>query len=81
MEDLGHNQDFTEEPDLIYKSKLPERAIRLLRLLPGNQEDEIECELVEASLDELPHYEAISYVWGPPQEREAITCEGHRACA
>ncbi|KAJ4374297.1 hypothetical protein N0V83_003038 [Neocucurbitaria cava] len=74
-----HGQDFSTQPELIYKSKLTGRKIRLLRLLPGTSGSRIQCRLVEASLDDVPSYEAISYVWGPPQKRERIECDGQVA--
>ena len=46
------------------------RTIRLLNLLPGQDEDPVECELFTADLDSKPSYEALSYVWGHPHERE-----------
>ena len=39
------------------------RTIRLLRLLPGDFSDEIECELSSGSWD-MTCYEALSYTWG-----------------
>ncbi len=72
-------QKFSEQADQIYKSRLQGRKIRLLRLLPGDKEAKIQCRLVEASLDTVPSYEAISYVWGRPQKREPIECDGHDA--
>ncbi|KAI1206535.1 HET-domain-containing protein [Annulohypoxylon truncatum] len=38
--------------------------IRLIRLLPGHDFDEIHCELFTVSLDESNAFEALSYVWG-----------------
>ncbi|KAF2246905.1 heterokaryon incompatibility, partial [Trematosphaeria pertusa] len=32
--------------------------------------------LFEASLDEKPTFEALSYVWGDPQSRKRIRCSG-----
>ncbi|KAL8386857.1 hypothetical protein RB595_010339 [Gaeumannomyces hyphopodioides] len=41
------------------------REIRLLRVLPGREDDRIEVQLVVASLEgQSPIYEALSYVWG-----------------
>jgi hypothetical protein len=76
---LGYDQKFSRKPELIYKYQLTGSNIRLLRLLPGSLVDKIKCELVDASLEDPPDFEAISYVWGPPREREAVTCQGHRA--
>ncbi|CAO2657219.1 Nn.00g033450.m01.CDS01 [Neocucurbitaria sp. VM-36] len=74
-----NNQEFSAQPELIYKSKLTGRKIRLLRLLPGSSSATLQCRLVEANLEDVPSYEAISYVWGPPQKRERIDCDGQVA--
>jgi hypothetical protein len=37
---------------------------RLLRLLPGAQNEPLRCELFIAEIKEAPRYEALSYVWG-----------------
>ncbi|RYP18164.1 hypothetical protein DL765_004090 [Monosporascus sp. GIB2] len=58
--------------------KLPERgsAIRLMRLLPGNDLDEIRCSLETSSLD--VGYEALSYCWGKQEPLTPILCDGKR---
>lgn len=43
---------------------LQRNEIRLLRLLPGKNDDGIECELFKESLNELRSYSALSYTWG-----------------
>jgi hypothetical protein len=50
--------------------------IRLLELLPDRWTEEIRCELRIASLDEAPVYEALSYVWGNPQDTVEIRVNG-----
>ncbi|KAK3998035.1 heterokaryon incompatibility protein-domain-containing protein [Cladorrhinum sp. PSN332] len=41
------------------------KAFRLLYLLPGTRQDDIECLLVDSDLDEdADTFEALSYVWG-----------------
>jgi Heterokaryon incompatibility protein (HET) len=47
-------------------------AIRVVHLLPGQWDDEIRCELHTVSLDALPIYEALSYVWGNPKTTRTI---------
>lgn len=42
------------------------REIRLLHLLPGDWEEPLECNLQVVSLDDQPHYQGLSYVWGKP---------------
>ncbi|CZR57812.1 uncharacterized protein PAC_07701 [Phialocephala subalpina] len=43
---------------------IKKHEIRLLRLLPGNFNDNLECEFFHVSLDEAPGFEALSYTWG-----------------
>ena len=47
-------------------------STRLLELLPGPFDSEIECKLHNASLDEHPQYEAVSYCWGEPPKDKVI---------
>lgn len=52
-------------------------GFRLVRLLSGDTNDEIECELIHATLDEniLP-YEAVSYAWGTKDMSNNIKVNG-----
>jgi Heterokaryon incompatibility protein (HET) len=50
--------------------------IRLLSLLPGRWSDPISCELTLASLDNLPSYYALSYVWGDRTNLRQIRLNG-----
>jgi ankyrin repeat protein len=52
--------------------------IRLLKILPGNEDDPIRCTLSRAVLDEQPEYEALSYVWGDPKHRRKILVDGRK---
>ncbi|QIW98329.1 hypothetical protein AMS68_003847 [Peltaster fructicola] len=55
------------------------RSFRLVRLLPSADFDsEIEVELFEASLDDHPPYEALSYTWGARHGTQPIVCNGFR---
>ncbi|KAI9836141.1 MAG: hypothetical protein M1837_003450 [Sclerophora amabilis] len=51
------------------------QEIRLLRLHPGQPEDDIRCALFHAKLGALPSYEALSYHWGDPSSRTHIICD------
>lgn len=55
-----------------------EREIRLLRLSPGQFQDEIHCSLFNHSLNDCPPYEALSYVWGARGPRRQIFVGGLR---
>jgi Heterokaryon incompatibility protein (HET) len=48
--------------------------IRLLELLSGGAADEVHCRLKVVPLSASPAYEAVSYCWGDPQDRQAIKC-------
>lgn len=44
--------------------KLREHEIRILKLLPGDSESQLHCEIVVGSLEEKLTYDAVSYCWG-----------------
>jgi len=48
------------------------RQIRLLSLLPGQGSGKIQCQLSLVSLDCEPAFEALSYVWGKPNQSRSI---------
>lgn len=55
------------------------KEIRLLRLLPevdSTLKSNVRCEIIHASLDDSPLYEALSYVWGNPDVTVAISLNG-----
>ncbi|KAI0836634.1 heterokaryon incompatibility protein-domain-containing protein [Hypoxylon sp. FL0890] len=56
--------------------ELDKKQIRILCLLPGGWPDPIRCTLYTAYLDDLPHYEALSYAWGDPAIRKPIFVNG-----
>ena len=50
------------------------REIRLLKLLPGRNEEPIRCTLERCSLDDGPEYIALSYMWGE-EDGDCITLD------
>ena len=52
--------------DFEYQPLTGPSNIRLIILAGGNANQPIYCRLVEANLDMLPSYKALSYEWGPP---------------
>ena len=51
--------------------------IRIVRLLPGSKRQHLECQLIPVPLEGSPiAYDAVSYVWGEPQQKYSIICEG-----
>lgn len=51
-----------------------ERFFRLLELLPGKGGSVIQCRLKIHSINFHPSYDAISYVWGRPEDKTSILC-------
>lgn len=51
-------------------------SIRLLVLEPGQGSEQVHCRLVQASLFDLPKYEALSYVWGDASQTRNIILGG-----
>ncbi|KAH9216660.1 heterokaryon incompatibility protein-domain-containing protein, partial [Leptodontidium sp. 2 PMI_412] len=50
--------------------------IRLLCLQPRLNSNSVKCTLQKARLSLLPHYVALSYMWGPKEEQKNITLNG-----
>ena len=48
--------------------------IRLIRLKPGGFESSLQCELLTASLDQKPHFDALSYCWGSEKKSRKLLC-------
>ncbi|KAL8372593.1 hypothetical protein RB595_002099 [Gaeumannomyces hyphopodioides] len=49
----------------LYPSR--KKEIRTITILPGLANDTIRCQLQTVSLEDTPQYEALSYVWGSPE--------------
>lgn len=64
-----------ENRDKIYEALRP-REIRLLSLKPALPDENIECSLIVAGLDQPLSFDALSYVWGPETPTEEIHCNG-----
>ncbi|KAK3690275.1 heterokaryon incompatibility protein-domain-containing protein [Podospora appendiculata] len=61
-----HVRSELPHPSPYQQLKRHSREIRILCLLPGLYKDPIRGYLRTANLDDNPHYEALSYVWGDP---------------
>ncbi|USP76812.1 HET-domain-containing protein [Curvularia clavata] len=53
-----------------------DQEIRLITIKAGRGPDPVECSLDHVSLGDKPQYEALSYVWGNPNDRSQIILEG-----
>ncbi|KAK5655524.1 hypothetical protein OQA88_5455 [Cercophora sp. LCS_1] len=73
---VSGNDDFRYTPLRSAKqdghSKL--ETFRLVELLPGAASDPIQCRLSEVAIGTQQAYEAISYCWGPPEDKTNIRC-------
>ena len=63
---------------MLYPALEFEHEIRLINIIPEKNVP-IRITLFKASLNDIPErrkYSALSYVWGPPDPRKSITCNG-----
>lgn len=51
------------------------KQTRFLELLPGDYNDDIICNFQLASVDDPIQYEALSYVWGPQEDKVTIVVD------
>jgi hypothetical protein len=58
----------------VYRPLAGISSIRLVELLPGEQEDVLKCRLLESTVDGDTPYEAVSYVWGDATDATTIIC-------
>lgn len=73
----AESQNNQPERHYEYESLPDGPFIRYLILHPAAADtDPLACTLRTAHLDEIPHFEAISYVWGAPVKDQPITCNG-----
>jgi tetratricopeptide (TPR) repeat protein len=64
--------------NIIYRPlSLDSRQIRRAYITKGGRSDPLEATLLRTSLDALPSYEALSYVWGKDQSVGKLTLNGH----
>jgi hypothetical protein len=59
----------------IYKP-LGTTEIRLVKIHPGSQEDQIQCSIFNVEQEMVPAYEALSYVWGSSADPKSISLNG-----
>ena len=50
----------------------PSKQIRLLKILSGDGDSNVECKIRGFDLDQAPAYEAISYAWGSSERVRPI---------
>ena len=50
--------------------------IRLIELHPGNRQSSVVVTFKVFKLEEAPEYDTLSYVWGSPENKGLITCNG-----
>ncbi len=63
----------------LYQPLDPSRdSIRLLKVEPGSESDQIRCQLIHVTFASKPQYEALSYTWGPSNDLRTILVDSHR---
>jgi hypothetical protein len=73
---MAFQSDTSSAKQYAYTSLTREREIRLLALEPAAFDGNLSCHLMIASLDDPPPFEALSYVWGDPEPRMQVLCDG-----
>lgn len=69
--------EIMERPRSLYEPLPQGNYLRILLLHPGRFDHEISCDLISKSLEQSDdEYEAISYVWGNPDDTVDIICNG-----
>ncbi|KAN0102766.1 Heterokaryon incompatibility protein (HET) domain containing protein [Hyaloscypha variabilis] len=53
------------------------QCIRLIELHPDSRQSSVAVTFKVFKLEEAPDYDALSYVWGSPEKKGLITCNGH----
>ncbi|KAI4679975.1 uncharacterized protein J4E88_005865 [Alternaria novae-zelandiae] len=65
--------------DTIYEPLPAGEFIRVLKLQPGDNNQDIDCSLEIVDIEQSKgSYEAISYVWGDPNDTVDVQCNGQR---
>jgi hypothetical protein len=57
-------------------TELDDRSIRLLSIRKGDPGDQVHCTIQIFSLDDPPHYVALSYAWGSQRREHEIILDG-----
>jgi hypothetical protein len=72
-------ESFTGESPHQPLTQLDPLEIPLVKLYPGNFDDEVRCELEHALLDgDNFTYTAVSYAWGDPNVTDSVLLDGMR---
>ncbi|KAK4125735.1 HET-domain-containing protein [Parathielavia appendiculata] len=59
-------------------TELPKNSLRLLDIEPATHDDgPVVCTLKEVPFGSRPKYEALSYMWGPEEGKDAMILNGH----
>jgi len=67
------------QDDTIYEPLPAGEFIRVLKLQPGDNNEDIDCSLEIVDIEQFKgSYEAISYVWGNPNDTVNVQCNGQR---
>ncbi|KAF4334894.1 heterokaryon incompatibility 6 OR allele [Fusarium beomiforme] len=59
-----------------YAEQLDKESFRIFTLKPGSKSDDLLGSLQTYPLGAAPEYEALSYVWGSPDRRKSMVCNG-----
>jgi hypothetical protein len=60
------------------KLEYPSSSIRVLYIHPSSGKQPVECTMESVPLLKKPHYDALSYAWGPMIGKKSITVNGKK---
>src|SRR5205085_11675698 len=60
----------------VYRTLPSKDSIHIVMLYSDDADNEVQLSLIPAELRSCIEYEAVSYVWRPPDFAETISCEG-----
>ena len=55
-----------------------DEMIRLMNVPPGQEAEDVQCQIKRFALADAPDYTALSYCWGDAGKKRAIMCIGAR---
>ncbi|KAE9374113.1 HET-domain-containing protein, partial [Stipitochalara longipes BDJ] len=60
----------------VYRKRLASNEIRLIKIHSGGEPSAVQCSTFSVQKENLPDYEALSYVWGSQADPKIILLDG-----
>jgi hypothetical protein len=76
VDSVSHSTTTARDDQYKYTPLQKQTSFRLLELLPGQQDDNISCNLHPDEIGSSRNYEALSYTWNDPNIKVPTICNG-----